>query len=42
MASPKVRQEFAPKSTLSVITILFNFLESGGSKIPDALTIPIN
>lgn len=36
------RQDFVSKFTLSVVTILFNFLESGSSKVPAVLTIPTN
>jgi len=36
------RQDLASKFTLTVVTILFNFLEGGGSKIPAVLSIPTN
>jgi hypothetical protein len=36
------RQDFDSKFTLSVVTILFNFLESGSNKVPAVLTIPTN
>ena len=34
------RRDYASKSTLSAVTVLFNFLEGGGSKVSPVLTIP--
>jgi hypothetical protein len=36
------RQDLDSKFMLSVVTILFNFLDSGSSKVPAVLTIPTN
>jgi hypothetical protein len=35
------RRDYATKSTLTALTVLFNFLEGGGSKVSPVLTLPV-